>query len=145
VIGVAPPDPAGADWEHNDYLSERTVRPRGSDTTTAPKRIDLYKKNAFILEAKLSRLPGKPKAIPGQLSMLAEEPADLDKHGGGADCLTLPDIPGRDPMNATELARGFKRGGKRIESRIERALTTLIRYGRITAIDGGRYAARRAA
>jgi hypothetical protein len=49
------------------------------------------------------------------------------------------------PMDAAELARGFKRGGKRIEQRITQALTTLARYGNIIALDGGRYAARRAA
>src|SRR5919107_749154 len=67
VIGVARPEPSGQERELNRYVFERAVRPRDSDTTTAPKRIDLYKKNAFILEAKQSRLPGKDKAIPGQL------------------------------------------------------------------------------
>ncbi len=78
VIGVDHPDPAGANREYNDYVFERAVRPRDGDSA-APKRIDLYKKNAFILEAKQSRLPGKQKAIPGQLSMLADEPAVLGK------------------------------------------------------------------
>ena len=49
------------------------------------------------------------------------------------------------PMDATALARGFKRGGKRIEPRIEQALMTLVRYGRITATADGRYLARKAA
>jgi hypothetical protein len=79
VLGVQRPDPAGADRELNDYVFERAVRPRGGDAATAPKRIDLYKKNAFILEAKQSRLPGKDKAIPGQLPLLADEPANLGK------------------------------------------------------------------
>ncbi len=35
------------------------------------------------------------------------------------------------PMDAAALARGFRRGGKRIEPRIAQALTTLVRYGRI--------------
>jgi hypothetical protein len=48
-------------------------------------------------------------------------------------------------MDAAELARGFKRGGKRIEERIEQVLMTLARYGHITAVGGGRYVARRAA
>jgi len=79
VLGVPRPDPAGAEREQNDYVFERAVRPRDSDATTAPKRIDLYRKNAFILEAKQSRLPGKQKAIPGQLHLLADEPADLGR------------------------------------------------------------------
>ncbi|MDF2972893.1 MAG: restriction endonuclease subunit [Microvirga sp.] len=49
------------------------------------------------------------------------------------------------PMDAAGLARGFKRGGKRIEPRIEQALTSLVRYGRITLTPDGRYLARRAA
>jgi hypothetical protein len=79
VIGVPRPEPSGQERERNDYVFERAVRPRDSDATTAPKRIDLYKKNAFILEAKQSRLPGKDKAIPGQLPLLADEPANLGK------------------------------------------------------------------
>ncbi|MEE1657948.1 DNA methyltransferase [Microvirga sp. CF3062] len=49
------------------------------------------------------------------------------------------------PMDAAALARGFKRGGKRIEPRVEQALTTLVRYGRITMTADGRYLARKAA
>jgi hypothetical protein len=59
VLGVARPEPAGAERAHNDYVFERAVRPRATDGGTAPKRIDLYKKNAFILEAKQSRLPAE--------------------------------------------------------------------------------------
>ena len=72
VLGVQRPEPAGAERGHNDYVFERAVRPRSSETTTAPKRIDLYKKDAFILEAKQSRLPGAKNAIPTQLSLLPE-------------------------------------------------------------------------
>jgi hypothetical protein len=79
VLAVPRPEPSGQERELNDYVFERAVRPRDSDATTAPKRIDLYKKNAFILEAKQSRLPGKEKAIPGQLSLPADEPIDLGK------------------------------------------------------------------
>jgi hypothetical protein len=79
VLDVPRPEPSGQERELNDYVFERAVRPRDRDGTTAPKRIDLYKKNAFILEAKQSRLPGKEKAIPGQLPLLADEPANLGK------------------------------------------------------------------
>ena len=44
--------------------SSSAPRPRESEGGAAPRRIDLYKKNAFILEAKQSRLPEKAKAIP---------------------------------------------------------------------------------
>ena len=79
AIGVPRPDPAGAERERNDYVFERAVRPRSTDAVAAPKRIDLYKKNAFILEAKQSRLPGEAKAIPGQLSLMHEEPSALGR------------------------------------------------------------------
>ena len=68
VIGVARPDPAGAERAHNDYVFERAVRSRPGEPLAAPKRIDLYKKGAFILEAKQSRLPGGAKALPQQHS-----------------------------------------------------------------------------
>lgn len=73
LLDVERPHPAGADHAHNDYVFERAVRPRESEGATAPKRIDLYKKNAFILEAKQSRLPGGAKAIPTQQSLLPKE------------------------------------------------------------------------
>src|SRR3954471_6227386 len=82
VIGVQRPDPSGAERDYNDYVFERAVRPRDSATTTAPKRIDLYKKNAFILEAKQSRLhDGKKiergqKVEPEQLAFFKEERAN---------------------------------------------------------------------
>jgi hypothetical protein len=49
------------------------------------------------------------------------------------------------PMDAAGLARGFRRGGKRIERRISETLITLSRYGRVVDLGEGRYAARRAA
>ncbi|MBZ6078155.1 class I SAM-dependent DNA methyltransferase [Microvirga puerhi] len=79
ILGVARPEPSGNERDHNDYVFERAVRPRGTEGTSAPKRIDLYKKGAFILEAKQSRLPGKKNAIAGQLSLLGQEPEQLGK------------------------------------------------------------------
>jgi len=85
VLGVPRPQPAGGETSHNDYVFERAVRPRASDGGTAPKRIDLYKKDAFILEAKQSRLPGAKNAIPNQQALpLAIEPEALGRRGRGA-------------------------------------------------------------
>ncbi|MBM6596615.1 DNA methyltransferase [Microvirga pudoricolor] len=81
VIGVAPPEPSGPDPRRNDYAFERAVRPRGSEPLQTPKRIDLYKRNAFILEAKQSRLPGRVKAIPGELPRPGIEPRTLGRRG----------------------------------------------------------------
>ena len=51
VLGVPRPDPASAVTEQNDYVFERLVR--RTDGTTG--RIDLYRRDAFVLEAKQSR------------------------------------------------------------------------------------------
>lgn len=64
VLCVARPDVAGASAARNDYAFERAVRPRETDGG-APKRIDLYKRGCFILEAKQSRLKGAGKAPQG--------------------------------------------------------------------------------
>ncbi len=65
AIGVPRPEPAGAERTHNDYVFERAVRRRESDEIASSRRIDLYKKGCFILEAKQSRLPGGKNALPG--------------------------------------------------------------------------------
>ena len=48
-------------------------------------------------------------------------------------------------MDPAELSRAFKGGGRKIEQRVLQALTTLARYGRVTALPDGRYAARKVA
>ncbi|MBB5754047.1 class I SAM-dependent DNA methyltransferase [Prosthecomicrobium pneumaticum] len=62
VIGVPPPDPAGHASELNAYVFERAVTFREPDGSTAKGRIDLYKRGAFVLEAKQSRQGEGPKA-----------------------------------------------------------------------------------
>ncbi|WP_317208267.1 class I SAM-dependent DNA methyltransferase [Rhizobium halophilum] len=52
------PDPASATTETNDYVFERVVKEVARDGSTSHKRIDLYKKDCFVLEAKQSRLSG---------------------------------------------------------------------------------------
>ncbi|RWQ72053.1 MAG: class I SAM-dependent DNA methyltransferase [Mesorhizobium sp.] len=79
VIGVPRPEPSGSEREYNDYAFERAVRRRASDEIASSKRIDLYKKSCFILEAKQSRLPGAKNAIPGQGALFADEPEQLGK------------------------------------------------------------------
>jgi hypothetical protein len=52
VIGVDQPDPASATHEVNDYVFERYVERKKPDGTMERGRIDLYKRDKFILEAK---------------------------------------------------------------------------------------------
>jgi hypothetical protein len=76
ILGV--PSPEVSSGGGGDYVFERAVRPRG-EGSAAPRRIDLYKKNAFVLEAKQSRLPGQKNAIPGQLTLPGQEPEQLGR------------------------------------------------------------------
>ncbi len=62
ALDLPPPDPAGATTLHNDYVFERAVRP--SFEMGHPKRIDLYKRGCFVLEAKQSRLSETSKLLP---------------------------------------------------------------------------------
>ena len=60
LVGVDRPDPAGADTELNDYVFERAVKAKMRRATFGG-RIDLYKRGAFVLEAKQSRQKGGEK------------------------------------------------------------------------------------
>lgn len=74
LLGVERPKPAAATSEQNDYVFERSVREAGRDGSVSSKRIDLYKKDCFVLEAKQSRFAGQKK--------LAEQPAAVDPNRG---------------------------------------------------------------
>ncbi len=74
VIGVPRPEPASANTERNDYVFERFVRRR--DGTNG--RIDLYRRDAFVLEAKQSR-----QVIGGEKFVEGDQPG-LPLGGGEA-------------------------------------------------------------
>jgi hypothetical protein len=57
-------EPASAAHEGNDYVFERAVKETGRDGASSQKRIDLYKRNCFVLEAKQSRLSGEKNESP---------------------------------------------------------------------------------
>ncbi|MBL8882985.1 MAG: class I SAM-dependent DNA methyltransferase [Hyphomicrobium sp.] len=64
LLEVPPPHPSkGEDAELNDYCFERGVQFKEHDGTTAAGRIDLYKRGAFVMEAKQSREKGRPKEL----------------------------------------------------------------------------------
>jgi len=75
VLGLPHPDVANASHEFNDYVFERAVR-RHRDEGESIGRIDLYKRNSFVLEAKQSRWKGEKKEIAGVA-------AQTDLFGGG--------------------------------------------------------------
>uniref|UniRef100_UPI003BA8BC40 class I SAM-dependent DNA methyltransferase n=1 Tax=Stappia sp. TaxID=1870903 RepID=UPI003BA8BC40 len=70
VLDETHPDVAGATHANNDYVFERAVQEKSRDGATSHKRIDLYKRDSFVLEAKQSRQFGDKKlgdtpALPG--------------------------------------------------------------------------------
>ena len=66
LIEAPEPDPTKGDCSLDSYTFERAVKFKSADGSENSGRIDLYKKGCFVLEAKQSRLEGRPKAIPGQ-------------------------------------------------------------------------------
>jgi hypothetical protein len=83
LLGLPPPDPADATHEHNDYVFDRAVR-KHSDDGDSQGRIDLYKKNSFVLEAKQSRLKGAKK-VAGQHDLFTTEIPESSRGRRGAD------------------------------------------------------------
>ena len=73
ALDLPPPDPAG-DVESNDYVFERVVRAATREGGATAKRIDLYKRDAFVLEAKQSRLKGREKEVSGSGGPVRAEP-----------------------------------------------------------------------
>ena len=83
LLGLPPPDPADATHEHNDYVFERAVK-KHKDEGDSQGRIDLYKKNSFVLEAKQSRLKGIKK-VPGQNDLFTADIPEDARGRRGAD------------------------------------------------------------
>ncbi|WP_376738678.1 class I SAM-dependent DNA methyltransferase, partial [Rhodopseudomonas sp. B29] len=84
VIGVEHPQPAGATHEHNDYVFERVVKLAGPAGESSG-RIDLYKKNSFVLEAKQSRRPGERNQIRVGNDLVDSECNDITRGRRGAE------------------------------------------------------------
>ena len=72
ILGVERPHVAGEDGSLNDYTFERKVEFSHLGSTKSTGRIDLYKKDHFLMEAKQSREKGRSKALnlPGQLDLI---------------------------------------------------------------------------
>jgi len=81
VIAVERPQPADASRDANDYVFERVVREPSLTDQPTLRRIDLYKRGCFVLEAKQSRRKGSDKEVQGQADLFAEAPAAI----GAAD------------------------------------------------------------
>ncbi len=84
VLELPKPDPADATHEHNDYVFERAVKKAAEDTTSYG-RIDLYKKNSFVLEAKQSRWQGQKKEVSNPSAAVGTDNAGVTRGRRGAD------------------------------------------------------------
>jgi SAM-dependent methyltransferase len=80
-LGLSPPDPAAAAHETNDYVFERVVKETARDGTVSSRRIDLYKRDCFVLEAKQSRQKGGDKEVHGQPDLFITEAAPRGRRG----------------------------------------------------------------
>ena len=79
ALAIPPPDPAG-DPESNEYVFERVVKETNRDGSISSRRIDLYKRDSFILEAKQSRQKeGGDKQVHGQMDLFEAEPQTLGR------------------------------------------------------------------
>ena len=63
LLDLPQPDPAGATRDNNDYVFERAVDAVDATGAVSHRRIDLYRRGCFVLEAKQSRERGQPKAV----------------------------------------------------------------------------------
>ena len=74
LLALEKPDPSRAKNKYNDYVFERRVDYKFDDGTTARRRIDLYKRDCFVMEAKQSakRIQAK-KADPDQPELIPED------------------------------------------------------------------------
>ncbi|MBN9454892.1 MAG: class I SAM-dependent DNA methyltransferase [Bosea sp.] len=76
LIGVEPPQPPTSDSDAVTYRFEYPVRFPDGQGGHSTGRIDLYRKGAFVLEAKQSRLKGQIKEVlPAQGALPFAEPA----------------------------------------------------------------------
>ena len=63
LLDLPRPDPADATHDRNDYVFERAVDAVDAAGAVSHRRIDLYRRRCFVLEAKQSREVGGNKAV----------------------------------------------------------------------------------
>ncbi len=81
VLGVPRPDPTQEQGEGNDYVFERRVDFKHDDGSTTAGRVDLYKRDCFVMEAKQSAKRLKAKKIDPERPELIPEDATQIKAG----------------------------------------------------------------
>ncbi len=92
ALALPPPEPAADRTELNDYVFERVVKEIGRDGSISSRRIDLYKRDSFVLEAKQSRQQeGGDKQVQGQPTLPGVDAQPRGRRGAarGWDVLML--------------------------------------------------------
>jgi hypothetical protein len=89
VIDAPIPNPASATHAFNDYVFERVVERKRPDGSLERGRIDLYKRDCFILEAKQSRLKGPKRVVPEGQADLFSGPKSQSNHTDAIDHLMI--------------------------------------------------------
>ncbi|MDD2859721.1 MAG: class I SAM-dependent DNA methyltransferase [Acidiphilium sp.] len=105
MLDVPRPHPAAATSADNDYVFERAVKKTGPDGSTTQGRIDLYKRDCFVLEAKQTRQQGGKKEVdlqPDLLGTLAPRAKSARIAATGFDVLML-----NAHRQATDYARSL--------------------------------------
>src|SRR5688572_19000574 len=105
VLDVKQPDPASARTEENDYVFERAVKEPDGDGSHTTRRIDLYRRGCFVLEAKQSRQAGGKKEIAGQSDL----PGATSNGGGKLGKRSAARAWDVLMMNARRQAEGYAR------------------------------------
>jgi hypothetical protein len=82
AIAIPPPDPGSDRTEYNDFVFERVVKETGRDGSVSSRRIDLYKRDCFVLEAKQSRQKeGGEKQVRAQPDLFGGETQTRGRRG----------------------------------------------------------------
>lgn len=110
LLGVDPPNPATDDPAANAYVFERAIAFQNPDCTTSPGRIDLYRRECFVLESKKVKAGPATKGFDDALLRARTQAENYAR--------ALPAAEGRPPFvvvvdvgNVSELYAEFTRSG----------------------------------
>jgi len=137
LLDLPRPDPAMPETAENAYVFERAVTFQNADGTTAPGRIDLYKRGCFVLEAKQGSEQATPggrtgsgrRGTPGWEQSMLRARAQADRYIRALTAFIQTD--GR-PLDLPSITKAFKGARK---PKVREILDALTDLGRLTQID----------
>jgi hypothetical protein len=127
LLELPQPEPVHEDTRENAYVFERRVTFRHGDGSVSAGFVDLYRRGAFMLEAKkLRKADGK-----------GFDDAMLRARGQAEQyARALPAAEGRPPLADDALAVHFTGRGP-WKKRLPQIVETLVSLGRARRVDGG--------